>query len=126
MTATSGNYRGSKEYMLVYCELIKAARYRGTTTYQAIAEIIGLSPEGSESNEEVHQMLDEISAEELRNHRPLLSALAVGMTGLPGPGFFELARELGKLQDGSIGVERRFWEAERASVYATWRREFQT
>jgi hypothetical protein len=126
MTATLGNYRGSKEYLLVYCELIKAARYRGTTTYQAIADIMGLSSAGSESNDEARQMLDEISTDEFRNDRPLLSALAVGMTGLPGPEFFELARELGKLRDEAIGVERRFWEAERGAVYAAWRREFQT
>ena len=28
---------GSKEYYLIYAELITAARYRGTVTYQEIA-----------------------------------------------------------------------------------------
>jgi len=35
-------YRGTKLYHLVFNELITAARYRGTVTYQEIAKMMGL------------------------------------------------------------------------------------
>jgi hypothetical protein len=34
MSVVKSKYRGSKEYALVYTELITAAKYRGTFTYQ--------------------------------------------------------------------------------------------
>ena len=127
MSATEGyptKYRGSTEYLLVYGELIKAARYRGLTTYQAVAEIMGLPLRGNYMGKEVGHMLGEISQDELDHGRPMLSALAVGVSGLPGSGFFSLARELGKLQERSKEAQRRFWEEEKAAVYKAWKREF--
>jgi len=117
-------YRGSKEYLFVYCELIRAARYRGLTTYQAVAEIMGLPLRGNYMGKEVGHMLGEISQDELEHGRPMLSALAVGVGGFPGPGFFSLARELGKLQERSKEAQHRFWEEEKAAVYKAWKREF--
>ena len=35
-------HRGTKAYLLIYAELITAARYRGTVTYQELAELVGL------------------------------------------------------------------------------------
>lgn len=124
MPVVSDKYRGSKEYLLVYCELIKAARYKGTTTYQAIAEIMGLPLRGSHMGREVGKILGEISEDELNQGRPMLSAIAVGVSGSPGDGFFVLARQIGKLQDNSKEAEHRFWEDEKAAVCATWRKEF--
>ena len=124
MPVVPDKYRGSKEYLLVYCELIKAARYKGTTTYQAIAEMMGLPLRGSYMGSEVGKILGEISEDELNQGRPMLSAIAVGVRGLPGPGFFSLAREFAKLQDDSKEGEHRFWEKEKAAVYATWQKEF--
>lgn len=40
-------YRGTKGYFLIYAELIRAARYRGTVTYQELADLIGLPLHGS-------------------------------------------------------------------------------
>jgi len=120
----STKYRGSKEYLLVYCELIRAARYRGLTTYQAVAEIMGLPLRGNYMGKEVGHMLGEISQDELDHGRPMLSALAVGVSGSPGSGFFSLARELGKLQERSKEAQHRFWEEEKAAVYKAWKREF--
>lgn len=120
----STKYRGSKEYLLVYCELIRAARYRGLTAYQTIAEIMGLPLRGNYMGKEVGHVLGEISQDELDHGRPMLSALAVGVSGLPGSGFFSLARELGKLQERSKEAQRRFWEEEKAAVYKAWKREF--
>jgi hypothetical protein len=119
-------YRGSKEYLLVYCELIRAARYKGTTTYQAVADIMGLPLQGNYMGAEVGHMLGEISQDELDHGRPMLGALAVGVRGSPGRGFFNLARECGKLQGDSKEEEQRFWEGEKAAVYAMWRKEFKS
>ena len=55
-------YLGTKEYLLVYGELITAARYRGVTTYQAIAQLIGLPLTGNYMGSEVGQILGENSA----------------------------------------------------------------
>jgi hypothetical protein len=42
MNAEQSRYRGKKEYALIYTELITAAKYRGTVTYQEIAQIMCL------------------------------------------------------------------------------------
>jgi hypothetical protein len=39
---------------------------------------------------------------------------------MPGSGFFDLARSLGKLQGTSQQAERRFWQEEKAAVYVAW------
>lgn len=41
----------------------------------------------------------------------------VGVKGGPGPGFFDLARNLGRLTSDD---EQSFWEDERQAVYDTW------
>jgi hypothetical protein len=119
-------YRGKTEYLLVYSELIQAARYRGVTTYQAIAEIMGLLLTGAHMGREVGYILGEISEDEVRHGRPMLSAIAVSAAGVPGGGFFGLARDLGRLQEDTEAAERRFWEEEKEAVYATWQRKFKS
>lgn len=42
MSTEQSRYRSKKEYALVYTQLISAAKYRGTVTYQEIAQIMGL------------------------------------------------------------------------------------
>jgi len=118
-------YRGKKEYHLAYQELITAARYRGTVTYQEIAQIMGLPLSGQYMAQQVGQMLGEISEDEHLQGRPMLSAVAVGVSDLPGEGFFGLARKLGKLNDDSAEGKRRFWEKERAAAYGVWRKDIQ-
>ena len=55
----------------------------------------------------------------------MLSAIAVGVSGLPGQGFFKLARNLDRLPDGASDEdERRFWEGEKQAVYRAWERDF--
>jgi hypothetical protein len=44
---TSKQYRGTREYALIFAELITAARYRGTVTYQELAELVGLPLQGN-------------------------------------------------------------------------------
>ena len=118
MSIVENRYRGTKEYALVYAELITAAKYRGTVTYQEIAQIMGLPLRGSHMGKEIGWILGEISEDETTNGRPMLSAIAVNVQLQPGPGFFTLARQLGRLKEEN---EDAFWEAERLRVYATWK-----
>ena len=111
MSVVTDKYRGTKEHCLVYRELITAARYRGTITYQEIAAIMDLPMVGSHMGREVGHLLGAISEDEHVQGRPMLSAVAVGVSGQPGDGFFALARELGKLQDDSTDGRRRFCSA---------------
>lgn len=115
-----GDWRGTPAYQRVYAELVRAAEYRGLTTYQDVAVIMGLPLQGSHMGREVGRVLGEIVEEEIAAGRPMLSAAVVGVSGKPGPGFFALARELGRLADDQD--EDEFWATEREAVYAAWRR----
>ncbi len=91
MAQVQNRYRGTKEYHLVYGELITAARYRGTVTYQELAALMRLPLQGSYMGAEVGHVIGEISEDETLQGRPMLSALVVSATnGSPGPGFFGL------------------------------------
>jgi hypothetical protein len=98
MTVVKNKYRGTKVYSKVYPELITAARYRGTVTYQEIAMMMGLPLTSGRLAGETGQILGEISEDEVANGRPMLSALAVGVNSHPGGGFFSLAKQLGNLK----------------------------
>ena len=118
--STSGNhFRGTKEYALVYTELITASKYRGTVTYQEIAKMMGLPLQGSNMGRVIGLILGEISEDEVANGRPMLSAVAVSVEGLPGGGFYSLAKELGRLSIEEN--EKDFWQKERKAVYDTWK-----
>jgi len=112
------SFRGTKEYALIYSELIAAAKYRGTITYQEIAKVIGLPLKGNFMGGQVGLLLGEISEDELANGRPMLSAIAIGVSGKPGPGFYDWARKLGRLASED---EFSFWEEECKAVYDTWK-----
>jgi hypothetical protein len=110
MPVVADKYRGSKEYLLVYSELIRAARYRGTTTYQAISEIMGLPLRGSYMGKEVGQMLGEIVEDEFNQGRPMLTAIVVGggwftWSGFlcPGQRLWEAKRRLKRSQAALLG-----------------------
>ncbi len=126
MLVVNDKYRGTQAYLLVYGELIAAAHYRGTVTYQEIAQLMGLPLTGSHMGHETGQILGEISDDEHRQGRPMLSAVAVGVSGEPGVGFFVWAKDHGKLTADSTAEKRLFWEKEKAAVYETWRRTLHT
>ena len=121
MSSSSGKYRGKKEYYLTFNELISAARYRGTVTYQEIAQLVGLPLKGSYMGSMIGHLLGEISEDEVNNGRPMLSAVAVNVQGVPGPGFYALARELGKEFDDSKEAKLAFWSSELSNVYEVWK-----
>lgn len=114
-------YRGTTDYVRVMTELIRAAEYRGLTTYQDIAVIMGLPLMGMHMGQEIGHLLGEISEDESFAARPMLSAVVVGVGGKPGPGFFSLARQLGKFT-GTESEDDNFWNRELQSVYKVWRR----
>jgi hypothetical protein len=124
MTMVVDKYRGTGEYFLVFNELVKGARYRGAVTYQEIAELIGLPIVGAHMGKEVGHLVGEISEDQHRCGRPMISAIVVGVDGLPDDGFFKLARSLGEFSGNGEEEQNRFWEQEKAAVYELWRKKF--
>lgn len=120
MTTVKDRYRGSTIYFHVHGELVRAAQYRGFTTYQDIALIMALPLSGSHMGKETGHILGEIVEDEVRAGRPMLSAVAVSVSGKPGPGFFTLARDLSLL--ATTNDDLSFWQAECERVYAAWKR----
>jgi hypothetical protein len=122
MIKVKNKYRGTTTYFRVMAELIRAAEYRGLTTYQDIAVLMGLPITGNYMQRETGQMCGEISDGEVECGRPMLSAVVVSvMTGMPSFGFFEFARNLGRLKKDDKD-EKAFWEQEREAVYQAWKR----
>ncbi len=120
MNSVKDKYRGTAVYFHVLAELVRAAQYRGTTTYQDIAVIMGLPITGSHMGRETGHILGEISEDEVRSGRPMLSAVAVGVDGSPGGGFFKLAKDLGLMNEGD--GEENFWSGQRKAAYEAWKR----
>ena len=80
--------------------------------------MMGLPLSGSYMGAMLGIILGEISEDEFEKGRPMLSAIAVDVKGIAGPGFYKLARDLGKLTDQS---DEDFWESEKKAVYDTWK-----
>jgi hypothetical protein len=91
------------------------------TTYQDIAVIMGLPTTGSHMAKEVGHILGEISEDECLTGRPMLSAVAVGVSGKPGPGFYTMAKSLNRFNGDDAG-QQEHWENERDEVYKAWKR----
>lgn len=120
MPVVKDRYRGSTKYFHVLAELVRAAQYRGVTTYQDVAVIMGLPLSGSHMGKEVGWVLGEISEDEVSAGRPMLSSVAVDVKGKVGPGFFTLARDLHRLR--AKVDESLFLEDERSATYDAWKR----
>jgi hypothetical protein len=120
MAVVKDKYRGSTAYFHVFAELVRAAQYRGVTTYQDIAVIMGLPITGSYMGAETGQILGEIVEDEVRASRPMLSAVAVSVGGKPGPGFYSVAHRLGLIETSDENVD--FWIRQRDAAYTAWRR----
>jgi hypothetical protein len=120
MSICKDKYRGTREYFLAYCEMIGAARGRTMIDYQRIVQLTGLPKSGSHMASEIGQLLGEIAEDEHNRGRPILTAVAVGVSGRPGSGFFRLARLFGRLKDDLKAAEDAFWQSEKEAVYTTW------
>lgn len=113
-------YRGTPLYFHVFAELVRAAQYRGVTTYQDIAVIMGLPQSGSHMGKAIGEILGEIVEDEIAAGRPMLSAVAVSVNRHPGPGFYALAYRLNSIN--SPDEDLSFWESQKQAVYEAWRR----
>ncbi len=118
---TKHKYLGTPEYNIA-CEQLKAlAQQRGKPVgYSLIFGIMKLAP-GNHAAKEAGHILGEISEQMHLAGKPMLSALVINQqSGTPGPGFFELAVQLGKLPAGASNQDKNaFWKKELAAVYAT-------
>lgn len=112
------------EYHLLYSELIKAARHRGTVTYQELALVVGLPLTGNYMGKRLGEILGAIFQNEYLQNRPLLSAVAVTTNGRPGGGFFRLAYELGLIDSDDPERHHAFWEDQVMQCYETWQQRF--
>ena len=113
------DWSNTKEYFITYSILIDAARHQGITTYQEIAQACGLPTAGAFMGSVVGQILGVISQNELAHNRPMLSAIAFGVTGAPGEGFFNWAKELGVMK--AEEEKGSFLSRERERIYEVWK-----
>jgi hypothetical protein len=86
----------------VYKKLVEIAQRETTVPYAEVAEWVNLDMSRPDDRQRMAELLDEISSSEHAAGRPLLSAIVVHgiggeAAGMPGGGFFVLAKRL-KLQ----------------------------
>lgn len=98
---------------LIYEKLKQVAAARRTITYKDVGKVASLVP-----GPELFEILTEISEHEHKDGRPLLSVIVVGGKGIPGPGFFTLARRRGLLQQEESYEE--FFHRELNKVHQVW------
>ncbi len=92
-------------------KLIERAREEKTVTYGEVASWVGISSRAVGLG-----ILDPINEMEIREKKPMLSALVVYRdSGRPGSGFFGLAKQLG-VQAHDLSDEL-FWHREIAQVF---------
>lgn len=105
---------------IVYEALKGVAKARQTIFYGDLSKLIDLRPMDSK----FYRILDSISRREHGQGRPLLTALVVRRGySISGPGFFDLARQLGKLEYFDVDAPARvtFWVDEVRRVWDYWK-----
>ena len=126
MTAPPTNALGSPHEALaerVRVHLRHIAREALPVTYQALAKALDLQPPNT-----IHQVteaLERLMGEDAGNGRPFIAALVISKArgGLPAPGFFERARQLGRFDDDACGPEAwAFHALEFHAAVAFWAR----
>jgi hypothetical protein len=100
--------------------LIQVARHKDEFVhYDQVADILGISHDHLDHSYEMNHALEEISTYEHHEGRPMLTAVVVRKDDfMPGQGFFDLARRLGKLKAGEdrdmffvreLALVRQYW-----------------
>lgn len=108
----------SQIIQVVYDRLVEVARVRGTTTYSEVGELVGLDMSTEVGRIRIAQILDDINWYENQGNRPMLSAIVILKNeNIPGSGFFECARGLGKYRGGD---DLAFWSNEVKKVHRQW------
>lgn len=99
--------------------LRQQARLGRTIGYLALAGQLRLA-----GPHRIHRLTHALEVLVRRDHgvgRPLLAALAVGRSGIPGRGFFQLLRELGRYEGDEQGAAATACHArELAAALAYW------
>ena len=101
--------------------LESVAKRRILITYQELAIALQILP--PRSIHRVTEALEHLMQEDAAADRPFIAALAISKArgGLPGPGFFDCARRLGRFAGDPDGQDARtFHAAELNAVFACW------
>jgi len=101
--------------------LESVAKRRILITYQELANALQILP--PHSIHRVTEALERLMEEDAAADRPFIAALAISKAsgGLPGPGFFDCARRLGRFAGDPDGQDARtFHAAELNAVFASW------
>ena len=101
--------------------LESVAKRRILITYQELANALQILP--PHSIHRVTEALERLMEEDAAADRPFIAALAISKArgGLPGPGFFDCARRLGRFTGDLDGQDARTFHAtELNAVYACW------
>lgn len=120
MNIVSDKYRNTRRYDLAYNLMIGAAARGQVIYYTELAPLVGLQKTGNLMGAEIGHLLGEISEDEHRAGRPLLSSIVVNSTGKPGPGYYRCARDVGRLRGTDTAEERAFWKSEKEAVCEYW------
>ena len=105
----------------VRASLESAAKRRILFTYHELAKALDILP--PHSIHQVTEALERLMEEDAAADRPFIAALAISKArgGLPGPGFFDCARRLGRFAGDPDGQDARtFHAAELNAVVAYW------
>ncbi len=101
--------------------LESVAKRRILITYQELANALQILP--PLSIHRVTEALERLMEEDAAADRPFIAALVISKArgGLPGPGFFDCARHLGRFAgDPDSQDARMFHTAELNAVFACW------
>jgi len=101
--------------------LESVAKRRILITYQELANALQILP--PHSIHRVTEALERLMEEDAAADRPFIAALAISKArgGLPGSGFFDCARRLGRFTGDPDGQDvRTFHAAELNAVFACW------
>lgn len=107
-------------------KLIEIAQKQTNITYQKLSDEckLGLDMSNPDHNNQLAHMLGNISVDEYFNGRGMLSAVVFRSdTNMPGEGFFNLAKELGKLKTSAKEKDKLdFFVSELKELYAFWKK----
>lgn len=101
--------------------LLAVAGAKVTIGYKELTDWLGIDPQLRPWRAELlYHALDTINRNEHNAGRPLLSAVViVRESGMPGDGFFRLAKDLTQFNPATSS-ERDFWEQELRRLYDYW------
>jgi hypothetical protein len=105
----------TKMRQIVYDKLEEVVRNKQLITYKELAAAVGLEWNKDYGKcRQIFSILRAICTAEVEQGHPMLAAVVVRQdTGMPGSGFFALARQLGRYQGRA---DHSFWLAEREAV----------